>query len=124
MVSDFDFNRAELPHTARCIKLNKQGDLFATPPNRQGINQAAAGCSYHNSKIPLLAGLAHISGFRLKSVGGREQVSFSAALSLRPVYHAGSKELRRSLEQLVRLIRIGCCRGGAPYVAHHAEVCA
>ena len=36
-------------------------------------------------------GLAHTAGFPLKSVGGREQVSLSAALSSRPICRIGSK---------------------------------
>ena len=35
--------------------------------------------------------LAHTAGFPLKSVGGREQVSLSAALSSRPICRIGSK---------------------------------
>ena len=52
--------------------------------------QAALGRAVITPRYRCLKGLAHTAGFPLKSVGGREQVSLSAALSSRPICRIGS----------------------------------
>ena len=46
--------------------------------------------------------LAHTAEFPLKSVGGREQVSLSAALSSRPICRIGSKAAWKCQEMCSR----------------------
>ena len=53
--------------------------------------QAALGRAVITPRYRCLKELAHTAGFPLKSVGGREQVSLSAALSSRPICRIGSK---------------------------------
>ena len=77
------------------ICLMSFGILMLSPylPRAPAMGDAAGrlwqGC--HNSAIPLLVRLAHTTGLPLKSVGEREQVSLSAALSLRPICRIGSR---------------------------------
>ena len=52
--------------------------------------QAALGRAVITPRYRCLKELAHTAGFPLKSVGGREQVSLSAALSSRPICRIGS----------------------------------
>ncbi len=78
-----------------CLLYLTIGPLFAIP--------RCATVSFTTGITPLLGAdspewlyrclkeLAHTAGFPLKSVGGREQVSLSAALSSRPICRIGSK---------------------------------
>ena len=52
--------------------------------------QAALGRAVITPRYRCPKGLAHTARFPLKSVGGREQVSLSAALSSRPICRIGS----------------------------------
>lgn len=96
-----------LPHGAKPCRQPMTSDfeivfaVFAKHPGDEDIAKGRYWRSCRSSAIPLLAGLANIEGFPLKSVGGRESVSLSPALSSRPVCRAGSKAKRFSLGQLV-----------------------
>ena len=65
------------------------------PPAR-GVFQAAVGSGCHSSTAPPppWGGLACAAGLPRKSVGGREQVSLSPALSSRPACHSRVKGSR------------------------------
>ena len=65
------------------------------PPAR-GVFQAAGGSGCHSSTAPLppWRGLARTAGLPRKSMGGREQVSLSPALSSRPTCHSRVKGSR------------------------------
>lgn len=71
----------------RCICL--------APPAR-GVFQAAGGSGCHSSTAPPppWGGLARTAGLPRKSMGGREQVSLSPALSSRPACHSRVKGSR------------------------------
>jgi hypothetical protein len=73
-------------------KLNRCRICHASPTTGVFTGRLWRDC--HSSMMPLLVGLAHITGLRLKSVGGREQVSLSSALSSRPDCLSGVKPIR------------------------------
>lgn len=65
-------------------------------PPAWGVFQAAGGSGCHSSTAPPppWRGLARTAGLPRKSVGGREQVSLSPALSSRPACHSRVKGSR------------------------------
>jgi len=62
--------------------------VFATHPRQEGILQAAPGRAVITPQTPFYS---YAAGFPLKSVGGREKVSLTPALSSRPDCQSGSK---------------------------------